>query len=80
MSSSTVAPAQLVDYDVIHRSRSPQHGEALERLFARIGQMSSLPSVAQRVMQVTRDQESSVADLLAVVEQDHSLAIRICVR
>jgi putative nucleotidyltransferase with HDIG domain len=77
LSSSTVFSAQLVDYDLIHRSRSPQHGEALERLFSRIGQMSSLPSVAQRVMQVTRDQESSAADLLAVVEQDQSLAIRI---
>ncbi len=39
--------------------------------------MSSLPSVAQRVLQTAQDENSSTTDLLAVVEQDPTLAIRI---
>ncbi|MEM9659762.1 MAG: HDOD domain-containing protein, partial [Planctomycetota bacterium] len=49
----------------------------LERLFSRIGELSSLPSVAQRVLSVAADGESNAADLLKVVEQDPTLVIRI---
>jgi len=58
-------------------TRSVEHRTALEKLFARIGQLSALPSVAQRVLQVAADGESSATDLLRVVEQDPTLAIRI---
>lgn len=56
---------------------SPAHGDALERLFSRIGQLSSLPSVAQGVLHVAENESSCTADLLRVVEQDPTLAIRI---
>ena len=56
---------------------SEQHHQALERLFTRVGQLSSLPAVAQRILQVAEDQESNAADLLEVVGQDPTLAIRI---
>jgi len=56
---------------------SEQHNEALERLFQRLGQLSSLPAVAQRILQVADNDESNVADLLDVVGQDPTLSIRI---
>lgn len=57
--------------------KSREHDEALERLFQRVGQLSSLPAVAQRISQVAEDDESNAADLLNVVGQDPTLAIRI---
>jgi len=65
------------DNAISRRAISPQHGDTLQRLFQRVGQMSSLPSVAQRVLQVAADKESCAADLLVVVEQDPTLAFRI---
>ena len=58
-------------------ARSEQHNEALERLFERVGQLSSLPAVAQRVLQVAENDDSTAADLLEVVGQDPTLSIRI---
>lgn len=57
--------------------RSPQHQQALEKLFERVSELSSLPGVAQRVLQVTADADADAEDLLHVVEQDPTLVIRI---
>ena len=57
--------------------KSAHHAETLEQLFRRIGQISSLPAVANRISQVADDEESNAADLLQVVSQDPALAIRI---
>lgn len=62
---------------IARRIKSDEHNFALQQLFSRIGQMSSLPGVAQRVLQVAEDDEASTDDLLQVVEQDPILAIRI---
>jgi len=56
---------------------SEQHNEALEKLFQRLGQLSSLPAVAQRILQVADNDESNATDLLEVVGQDPTLSIRI---
>jgi len=69
----TTAPSKFVALHV----KSEQHNEALERLFLRLGQLSSLPAVAQRILQVADNNESNSADLLNVVEQDPTLSIRI---
>lgn len=63
--------------DVARQVQSPQHEEALLRLFLRVGQLSSLPVVAQRLLQVAGNSDASTADLLAVIEQDPTLSIRI---
>ncbi len=65
------------DHAISRQAKSPQHGDALQRLFQRVGQMSSIPSAAQRVLQVAENQESCAADLLMVVEQDPTLAFRV---
>jgi HD-like signal output (HDOD) protein len=59
------------------QSQGPAHQETLERLFRRIGELSALPSVAQRVVRVASDRQADARDLVQVVEQDPTLAIRI---
>ena len=59
------------------RAKSVNHVAALEKLFRRIGQLSSLPGVAQRIIEVADDEDSTAEDLLKVVEQDPTLAVRI---
>ncbi len=54
-----------------------QREEALFRLFDRISQLSSLPSVANRVFEVADNETSSASDLLGVIESDTTLALRI---
>jgi len=49
----------------------------LKRLFTRIGEVSTLPAVAIRIVEVANDPESEAADLLEVVEFDAALAMRI---
>ena len=61
----------------IRNVKSSQHSDCLEQLFLRIGQISSLPSVAARILQVADDEESNANDLLQVVGQDPALSIRI---
>ncbi|MEM9352338.1 MAG: HDOD domain-containing protein [Planctomycetota bacterium] len=59
------------------RAMSDAHTAALEKLFRRIGQLSSLPGVAQRIIEVADNEDSTAEDLLKVVEQDPTLAVRI---
>ncbi len=70
---SATAMSQTVAQNV----QSEEHNTALEQLFRRIGQLSSLPSVAGRILQVAADGESNASDLLQVVSLDPTLAIRI---
>jgi len=50
---------------------------ALERFVRRVDEVSSLPDVAARVIQVVNNPETSVTDLRAVVESDASLVARL---
>jgi len=70
---ATLAKSRLVAPHV----ESEQHNEALEKLFQRLGQLSSLPAVAQRILQVADNEESNATDLLEVVGQDPTLSLRI---
>ncbi len=47
------------------------------RLFRRISEVSTLPAVAIRIVEVAGDPDSEAADLLEVVEFDAALAMRI---
>ena len=49
----------------------------VKRLFTRISEVSTLPAVAIRIVEVANDPESEAADLLEVVEFDAALATRI---
>ncbi len=67
----------VANHPIALSAKSEQHNEALERLFERVGQLSSLPAVAQKILQVAEDDDSTAADLLAVVGKDPTLSIRI---
>ncbi len=53
------------------------HDEALCKLFERIGEMSSLPAVASRILQVASDEHTGATDLMEAVAGDPGLALRI---
>ena len=49
----------------------------LERLFARIGEVSSLPDVALEIAALASDTDNGAADLLAAVRRDPALSMRL---
>lgn len=49
----------------------------LEAVLSKIAEISTLPTVALRVMEVARDPESGAADLKEVVESDPALSARV---
>ena len=57
--------------------RTSQQQQALEQLFARIGEVSSLPTAAVRIINIVNDETSSANDLIEAVESDPSLAVRV---
>ena len=56
---------------------NPPREVLVKRLFTRISEVSTLPAVAIRNVEVANDPESEAADLLEVVEFDAALATRI---
>ena len=52
------------------------YSEALAKLFTRIGEVSSLPLVAQKITQIVNDDSSCGNDLLTAIESDPAMAIR----
>src|SRR5690606_2902846 len=51
--------------------------QALEALFQRLSELSSLPSVALRIIEVAVDENSDAEDLRQHIEHDPALAARI---
>ncbi|MCA9236916.1 MAG: HDOD domain-containing protein [Planctomycetales bacterium] len=70
-------PSAVADVTFAIAPRTPEHKAALERLFERVSELSALPGVAQRVLNVTNDATADAEDLLHVVEQDPTLVMRI---
>jgi len=61
-----------------HRPRgTPPKQVPLEAVVARATEVSTLPHIALKVMEVARNTESTAADLKAVVEGDPSLSARV---
>lgn len=58
-------------------SRSERQQQALEQLFCRIGEVSSLPASALRIVQIANDETCGAAELIDAVESDPSLAVRV---
>lgn len=57
--------------------RSTVQQEAFERLFRRIGEVSTFPAAATRIMRIASDDTKGVDDLLAAVECDPALAVKV---
>ncbi|HVX61120.1 MAG TPA: HDOD domain-containing protein [Pirellulales bacterium] len=57
--------------------RTAQQTQALEQLFCRIGEVSSLPGSAVRIIQIANDEKCGASDLIETVESDPSLAVRV---
>lgn len=51
--------------------------EALERLFLRIGDVIALPTAAQKLLELTDDENASVDELREVIQSDPALVARI---
>jgi HD-like signal output (HDOD) protein len=58
-------------------SRTAEQQQALDRLFTRIGEVSSLPISAARIINIANDESSGPSDLISAVESDPSLAVRV---
>ncbi|HUY90667.1 MAG TPA: HDOD domain-containing protein [Pirellulales bacterium] len=57
--------------------RTDEQRQALDRLFARIGEVSSLPAAAVRIVNIANDESRGAKDLISAVETDPSLAVRV---
>ena len=68
------APALALEPTV---RETPARRAALERLFARISDVSTLPTVAQRVLGLAYDEASTATDLSDVIQTDPALVSRI---
>jgi len=53
------------------------HEAALEKLFTRVSELSSLPQVAMQVIEIADDETSTAEDLCSAVQGDPSLAVRV---
>lgn len=58
-------------------ARSPAQQTILEKLFAKISEVSTLPTAAVRIIDVVGDEHSSAHDLLRLVESDPAVSIRV---
>jgi len=56
---------------------SPPPEVLVKRLFARISEVSTLPAVAARIIEVANSPKTAAVDLLEVIEFDAALAMRI---
>jgi HD-like signal output (HDOD) protein len=56
---------------------APDNPDALLSVVASVTEVSSLPAVALRIMQVAGDPQAGAADLKAVIEADPSLCVRV---
>lgn len=68
-----VAARQSDSIDLVDAAATP----ALAKLFHRMGELTTLPAAAQRIMQLVADSSSSATDLLAAVEGDPVLAAKV---
>ncbi len=57
--------------------RTSLQQQALEQLFCRIGEVSSLPASAVRIVQIANDEKCGAGELIDAVESDPSLAVRV---
>ncbi|QDU57104.1 HDOD domain-containing protein [Aeoliella mucimassa] len=53
------------------------HNEALETLFQRLSELSSLPSIALRIIEAAVDEGTDAEDLRQLIEKDPALSARI---
>lgn len=58
-------------------STPPEPEVLVQQLFSRIGEISSLPTVAVRIIEVANDPTTGADDLLQAVQYDTALAMRI---
>jgi putative nucleotidyltransferase with HDIG domain len=67
---------ELLEQPVLAQELSDERRAALERLFSRIGEVSSLPTTAQRVLQLTEG-EAMGEELRDVIQRDPVLVAKI---
>ena len=68
-------PVAETEAVMVERNEIPE--ELLQRLFARIGEVSSLPTVASEIVQLANDPTTGADDLLEAIRRDPVLAMRV---
>lgn len=68
---------QISDLVGTRTSRNPLPQPLIDRLFNRISEVSSLPDVALRIIELADDPKSEADDLLRVIRTDPALAMRL---
>lgn len=53
------------------------HADVIDRVFQKIGEVSSLPAVAMQIMELAADSQTDVEDLIEAIRSDPGLAMRI---
>ena len=74
---SRVMASATVEQSKIALARNPAHGIALERLFARIGELTTLPSQASRLLEITETEGATVEEVAEIVMSDAPTTMRV---
>ena len=61
-------------------AHNPAHSAALAKLFARIGELTTLPSQTTRLLALIDDDTSSIDDIVKIVNSDPPIAARVLQR
>lgn len=59
------------------KRRDPARAEVIDRVFRQIGDVSSLPTCALKIMELARDSSAEADDLIEVIRSDPAMAMRI---
>ena len=70
-------PQEVTDPQHANASSNQLPAELVQRLFARISEVSSLPDIALRIIELANDPDVEVNDLLEAVRSDPALAMRL---
>ncbi len=69
--------AQACETEPSVTRRDPARAEVIDRVFHKIGDVSSLPTRAVEIMDLAQDSEADAADLIDVIRGDPAIAMRI---
>ena len=69
------APSSVTSIDA--HAPNPAHEAALTKLFSRMGELTTLPTQAARLLAIPNDDEASIEELVAIVQSDPPTSMRV---
>jgi len=77
MATSTTETPPPAGMHQISTARNPEHSAALARLFSRIGELTTLPSQATRLMALAEHESVTVQEIVDLVKSDAPTTMRV---